>query len=613
MNPEQILVRAFLAGAADLERNAGLLDRINVFPVADGDTGGNMSHTLKAVTGRLEALADEDLDELKEAVGQALIRGARGNSGVIFSQYLAAFLEALLGYQKISPASFVAAACAGRDAAYAAVAKPVEGTILTAISDFADILAGFKTFDTRQAHVEMESQLARSVERTPALLPRLKNAGVVDSGALGFYIFASGLALALPACSSPKENLGRIEDRLQGRDTARLEGLTRPLNPAFLASEASENRDHRYCVNVLVRLAQPRGADLRERLGKLGSSVDIAATGTLAKLHVHSDNPEAVRSAALEAGELLSFEFEDMDAISRSEAAGAEEAMEHVRFRVVADSSMSLPPAIRTELGISRIENYVGASGRMVRDCDVDLEEMMEGLREGRVYKTAQTSPGEVEDFLAKALQKSDRLVYVAVGNAYTGTQALVRKILETHPERHRIEVLDSRAASGQMGLICLAAARLAAVTTDFDYLINYIKYQILNCREYLVIDDLKYLSRAGRIGKIKAAFAGALSVKPIVGHGESGAITYGKTRGREEAFEEISKRIASHPGQGDLLVMLEHTDNRSWLEEVRERLKTALPEETEFIVCPLSSTSAAHMGPGTWGVAVTRIRRDDE
>jgi DegV family protein with EDD domain len=476
------------------------------------------------------------------------------------------------------------------------------------MSDFTQILIDIEKIDSLEAHAQMEVRLAQSVKNTPLLLPRLKLAGVVDSGALGFYIFASGLTLALPAFAAPDKTLELIQARTAGRSGAPLDGISNAIDPGFLSSPSKDSLDCRYCINMLLELPDPPKKNWKDEIEKLGSSIDTAVGGGLVKLHIHSDDPTAVRAAGKKAGKILEFEFDDMArAIPKKAGASEEISPDHLAVRVVGDSSMSLPAEIQKKLGIYRIENYVGLTGRMVRDCDIDVQEMFARLRSGHVYKTASTSAGEVKDFLDRMMSKSDRLVYVAVGNAYTGTQSLVRNVANIHAEKQRIAILDSRAASGQMGLICLAAARYAAKTNDFQNLIEYVNNQIVMCREYLVIDDLKYLSRTGRIGKIKAAFAGALSVKPIVSHGGDGAVTHAKARSHEDAFLEISKRVADHPGHGDLLVMIEHTDNQVWANEVEKRLKALLPDGAEFIVCQLSSTSAAHMGPGTWGVAVTR------
>jgi fatty acid-binding protein DegV len=137
---------------------------------------------------------------------------------------------------------------------------------------------------------------------------------------------------------------------------------------------------------------------------------------------------------------------------------------------------------------------------------------------------------------------------------------------------------------------------------------IAYAEQQIAACTEYLVIDDLKYLVASGRIGKVKAGFASLLSLNPIVGHGLDGAITHAKVRGIAAAEKEILARTAAHPGHGALLIMVEYTDNRPFAESLRDRFAAALPPDTELILSPLSSASAVHMGPGTFGVAVTRV-----
>jgi hypothetical protein len=275
---------------------------------------------------------------------------------------------------------------------------------------------------------------------------------------------------------------------------------------------------------------------------------------------------------------------------------------------VIGDSSMSLAYSIAAKEGVERLENYVHVHNRMVRDSDLNREELFRRMRDKYVYKTAQASPEDAKLFLETMLAASGHLVYPAVGRAYTGTQDMVRKLADSPAFKGRVTVIDTHAASGQQGLICLAAARYARRTTDLPENLFYINKQIATCREYLVIDNLKYLSRTGRIGKIKAAFAGAFSVKPIVGHGQDGAVTYAKTRSHQAAIKEVGQRVADHPGQGALLVMIEYTDNRQWADQVMDHLKSVLPPDTEILFSPLSSTSAVHMGPGTWGVAVTRL-----
>jgi hypothetical protein len=360
---------------------------------------------------------------------------------------------------------------------------------------------------------------------------------------------------------------------------------------------------------MLIELSAALPARWTGPFEKLGSSVDAVQSGQLVKLHLHSNEVQAVLLAGEKLGKLMEHSKEDMTRGLVKPTKETDKVHKHSsEICVVGDSSMSLSAEIAAREGIERLENYVHVHNRMVRDSDLNREELFRRMRDKYVYKTAQASPEDVQLFMEHMLTMSKHLVYPAVGRAYTGTQELVRKVAGNPAFKGRITVIDTHAASGQQGLICLAAARYVREATDLKDIVYYINNQIATCREYLVIDNLKYLSRTGRIGKIKAAFAGALSVKPIVGHGKEGAITHAKVRNHEAAIKQIGQWVTEHPGQGKLVVMIEYTDNREWIERVMAHLKTALPADAEILSSPLSSTSAVHMGPGTWGVAVTRM-----
>ncbi len=607
MSPLEILKTAFLAGAADLERRAPLLNNINVFPVVDADTGTNMCQTLLSTVGRFRAHQLEHFSDLTGATARTLLKDARGNSGVIFSQFLVAFLESLAKSDRITTDLFADAAARGRDLAYRAVANPVQGTILTTMTDLARILRENPPFDSLEAHAELERALAASVACTPDLMPRLANAQVVDSGALGFHIFASGLCLALPAIENAPSSLAKIETRLAGQDEAFLGEIANSISPRFLESLTADDSQYRYCINLLIDHEGSLPDDWTSLFDSVGVSVDSVHYDNLIKLHLHGNDPRTARQNATRLGKVLEFTAEDMlETLSRAKPTAT--MLSPARLRVVGDSSMSLAAETARGLGISKIENYVCVQGEMIRDENLNREKLFARMRQGYLCTTAQTSAEEVRSFITQMLDVSEHLFYVAVGNAYTGTQALVRKVAAEHPEPDRIHVFDTGAASGQQGVICLAAARYAARANTPKEVSEYIDRQISICTEFLVIDDLKYLSRSGRIGRIRAAFAGALSLKPIVGHGGDGAITHAKVRRHPAAVDEILTRIASFPRRVSLLVLVEYTDNIEWAKQVANRLREDLPKETEIILSPLSSTSAVHMGPGTWGVAVTSV-----
>ncbi len=610
IDSRHLLHQAFLCGAADMERRSALLDSINVFPVVDADTGANMSQSLRA---GVEAISAGKTDFTED-----ILLGARGNSGVILAQFLVGLFDALRKKDNFDSADLWQGISVGRDLAYEAVADPVEGTMLTVMTDL--VKAGDRITSVRDmaAHGDLERTLAGSVARTPELMPRLKEAGVVDSGALGFHVFASGLTLCFLALQDEQLGLQAIEDRRLGNTRAPTGEITRSIDPDFLARAAVDESRLRYCMDVVISTTSPPKDNWKHAFAEVGGSVDAILRGNLIKLHVHSNDPEAVKQVASALGEVTRCTLEDMTegmvrarstSTSTSEGAPAAGGSNPAKTRIIGDSSMSLPFDLAADLGVARLENHVNVHGRMIPDCDLELEMLFAKMRDGNVFTTAQTSPEEVRRFLDKQLSFPGDLVYVAVGDAYTGTQKLVRTVVDRHPEGERVTVLDSCAASGQQGLAVLASARKIPQLGDASQVVDYAREQISSCSEYLVIDSLQFLSRSGRVGKIKAAFAGAMGVRPIVGHGPDGAITHAKARSHEAALEIVVKMVADHPGEGPLLVMLEHTDNRPWLDTVREALEHSLTTPFEVIVSPLSSTSAVHMGPGTWGVVATRTR----
>jgi hypothetical protein len=603
MTPRALLFEAMLAGAADVKRRAALLDLINVFPVVDADTGANLGRTIDALAAAIAGGGD--------GVGRALLAGARGNSGIILAEHLVGTLAALAPGAGFDAAALADALDRGRERAYRAVARPVEGTMLTVMSALPGLLRELDGVPELAAHRELERRLAAVVADTPRLMPRLAAAGVVDSGALGFHVFACGAALVLPALRDPEAGLAAIRSRRDGVDAAPLGAIADRIDPRFLADAARAREvDARWCVDAVIELAGEPPDGLAARLAAIGGSVDLARADGLLKLHVHCDEPEAVRRAAEEVGRLASFEADDMAAglvRAGALAAAAPSGALAQPLRVAGDSSMSLSRDLAAAWGVVRLENYVGAAGAMLRDEALDRDALFRRMRAGQAFTTAQASPAEARAFVDGLLAAPGRAVYLAVGRAYTGTQELVRTAAADHPERERLAILDTRAASGQQGLAALLAARFARVAPDFDALLAYAERQIAACREYLAIESLEFLARTGRVGRIKAAFAGALSVRPIVGHGGDGAITWAKVRSEEAAIREVVRRVAAHPGEGRLVALLEYTDNEPRVREIGARLAEAAPGDAELLYSPLSSTSSVHMGPGTWGVAVSR------
>jgi len=284
--------QAIMAGADWLVRNREELDRINVFPVADGDTGSNMSATLASALRSMEAAGDGRLDATVKAAAWGALMGARGNSGIILSQILSGLTEGIDGRTRLFAEEIVLALSRGVEKAYQAVLNPTEGTMLTVARE---------TAEWAQETVRTEKDLARllegmvtsarsSVERTPSLLPKLAEAGVVDAGGLGFLRFLEGILLLLQGYAMAGRSF---------EDERFFDGAREPEELIF-----------RYCTEFILQGASPDA--VKANLASLGDSVVVAGDTHLARVHIHTGQPEEVLHYASTMGKLSSIKVDDM-------------------------------------------------------------------------------------------------------------------------------------------------------------------------------------------------------------------------------------------------------------------------------------------------------------
>jgi fatty acid kinase len=300
------LLGAFRAAAANLEANVDEINALNVFPVPDGDTGSNMVATVRAALAEAEALGPTgSVERIAAAAAFGALMGARGNSGVIASQIMRGIAEGLTGKTRFNALDLANALDSGTKAAYGAVAKPVEGTILTVIREAsAAAVAAAEEEPTLDAVLGATVHAAEvAVERTPSLLPILREAGVVDSGGQGLlrllqgaYAYATNSAPAVARTNRP------------ARASALAHAPTTDLGPGA--------DGFGYETMFLLRAQPGRALDLdalRAHLEAIGESVLVAGDSRAAKVHVHNDRPDLVLAYALELGTLSMISVENLD------------------------------------------------------------------------------------------------------------------------------------------------------------------------------------------------------------------------------------------------------------------------------------------------------------
>lgn len=303
-----MLKEMFLTGAALLEKNRAYIDSLNVFPVPDGDTGTNMSMTMQSAVKEIQNCKGTNVSDIAAAASLGALKGARGNSGVILSQILRGFARALSGKEEMAPENFAAALTTGTEAAYKAVMKPKEGTMLTVVRMMAEAVTKeaneganlYKLIDV------MIDEGERALLLTPELLPVLKEAGVVDSGGKGLVTILRGFKMVIDGeevdeyVPAPQQNTAEITGNEEGADL-----------------EALDDIEFGYCTEFFIihldeSFSEADLDKLREKLMKIGDSVVVAHDSDFIKIHVHSNCPGKILQLALRLGEIDRIKIENM-------------------------------------------------------------------------------------------------------------------------------------------------------------------------------------------------------------------------------------------------------------------------------------------------------------
>src|SRR4051794_27858424 len=324
------LLDAFRAAVANLEAHIDEINGLNVYPVPDGDTGSNMFATVRAALDEAEAVVGEPADRVAAAISFGALMGARGNSGVITSQIFRGMAEAIAGKKRFNGLDLAHALNQGARTAYGAVAKPVEGTILTVIREAA---AG--AVEAAEHDGDIETVLAatlvaaeRSVARTPSLLAILREAGVVDSGGQGLYRLFQGALL-------------HLTDRTPAGAARR--GVTAGPKPSTLVAHADDGFGYETMFLLRARGHQPLDVDaVRDHLETIGESVLVAGDARALKVHVHNERPDLIIGYGLGLGDLSRITVENLDDQARD-----------IRETRAAEFTGSPPPAL-TEASIAR-------------------------------------------------------------------------------------------------------------------------------------------------------------------------------------------------------------------------------------------------------------------
>jgi DegV family protein with EDD domain len=583
------LARSLFAAADWVAAGRDEINRINVFPVPDGDTGTNFSLTLRAVADALRALGDAPLSDTARTMSRAAVLGARGNSGMMLAHFLLGFAESLGELSQATALDIAAAVRKGADRLYASLDDPREGTILTVAREAA-VSAERVAKESNDVGEFMRRLLAEgqaTLARTPELMAALKEAGVVDAGGKGFVRMIEGVVRCID---------GDPILPVSAEDAAAM-----AVVPAALA-EVAADRDFQFCTEVLVRgEGLPPANEVRAAMHRFGGSVVVAVASDILKIHVHTDTPDAVFTYAARWGRVDATKADDMRAQHRRLAHPERRAV-----AIVTDTAADLPDALLDRHQIAMVPLQVVFGDETFRDrVELKPEEFYRRLRSSRnLPTTSQPAPAEFVRVLRDARAEADEVVAVLLGGALSGTYASAVVAVRS-AGISSVSVVDSRSASLGEGMLALRGAELAAESWRGQEIAKELERIRGQSGMLLTVDTYDHLLRSGRVSRGKAWIAGMLDVKPVLSLDPEGRVVpVDRVRGRDNLVPRVlallEKRLTPRPKQVRFGVA--HTEAPEMAERVRTALVAAYQPRDCFVTLA-TGVLGTHVGPGAWAI----------
>jgi DegV family protein with EDD domain len=587
------LGRALRAGIHRLQREREYLDRINVFPVPDGDTGTNLALSMGAVLALLKRREVAHAGQLLTQVADAALDGARGNSGAILAQFFLGVGDHAGQLAELSPTDFAAAVAGGAAYAREALSAPREGTILTVLTEVGRELvraAQGGGDDFRGLLAAGRAAAQRSLEATRAQLDVLARANVVDAGAAGFVALLEGLADYL--------DTGVLDE---SQPAAQLEAG----EPDVAGSEAG--LEHRWCTECSVSGAAIDRRLLRERLAAIGSSLVVAGSAAKVRVHVHTNEPARVFAIAAEFGSISGEKADDMQR--------QQESTLHAKRRrvaIVTDTAADIPEEELERLDIHVVPARVHFGEHSYLDkVGLTPEEFYRMLATSPVHpKTSQPPAGDFRRMFEFLSSHYAHVISLNVTGRASGTRQAAESAAARVDARERVTVIDSLNAAGGEALLVMYAAECADAGLGPDEVIARVLALRPRTRAFGYLRTLDYGVRGGRVPRWARTVARLLHIAPYLATTPDGRIAIGGfLRGRRELTRKFAEMVARRldPGQRYRMIV-SHADAPLDGQRLLEALTSRHPNIERAWLVPLGTAIGVHGGPGMLVVGLQEL-----
>ncbi len=579
------LYYGFISGANEIIRHQDILNRINVFPVADSDTGTNLASTMKAVINN--ARFSKSFNMTVDAIANAALEGSRGNSGIIFSQFLYGLSKEITHKSKIDADDFVYAVKKAVKYPYNSLSNPVEGTIITVMKAWAESIEQTKdvTVDFKTLLSESLKTARQELKDTTKQLEVLKELDIVDAGAMGFVFFIEGIVefMKTGTLKSVKREVFGVREEIS------------------VSVEEGMDFKYRYCTEALIEGQNIEREQILKKLKVFGGSAIVAGDDQKVKMHVHTDDPAHVISSLRPFGRIFNQKVDDM----RLQYRLINE--KRSKIALVTDSACDLPQEVLDYYNISLVPITLSFG----EDSYLDKVTMTPDLfytmldSEEEHPKTSQPSEGTFTALFSFLTKHYDSIIAIHLSSKLSGTWNISKIAAEKMPEK-KIDVIDSKHLSGSLGLLVLRAAEAINSGRSHEEVVEAMDVWASKAKIYVGVNTLKFMVRGGRVSPMQGWIGNLINLKPIVSLDEQGkGITFGKSFSQMGSIKKIMQALEESAKKGDLkeYVVL-HAHSKEFAEKCARLFEKVLYKKPTYImdISPVIGLSA---GIGAVAVAL--------
>jgi DegV family protein with EDD domain len=582
------LYYTFIAGARKVIEHQVELNKINVFPVNDGDTGTNLASTIRAVIDSIHP--HRSYKVTADLIAETTLVNARGNSGIIFAQFLYGMSTETGNFKTITINQFAESIKNSVRYIYDAVANPVEGTMLTVIKDWANYIYDNRNRikDFNQLLISSIDVLNKSLIATKSKLAVLAKANVVDAGARGFVFFVEGIIDFIT-----NRNL---------RDLIQVKAETSLFEK--IEESIPEKVDFRYCTEALIKNSSTDNKSLLLLLEKYGNSIVIAGSDKMRRIHLHTNNPAELFNELRNTGTIAFQKADDM--IRQSQVVYNRKW----KIALVTDSTCDLAQDIIDNYQINMMPiNINFGENHYLDKITIQPEQFYTLLNENNDYpKSSQVNEKSFTSLYSHLASHYDSIIAIHLSDKLSGTFNSSQKAAKAISEELNkpISVINSKNLSGALGLVVLRTAQAIEAGFPHDQVVNMAEKWTNNVRIFVSVKTMKYLVRGGRVSAVRGLIARILNINPIVSIDESGKpILFDKTFNQKANMEKVMgyiKKISKEKTIWNYIVLhANNTDAAQWYSEKMENLTNKKPAS----IVNISPIIGANAGIGAASVAL--------